>query len=196
MRSPASFFDHSTFSPPLLPRMLTKPPRFASASPWLLRSQRTSRPLARLISGMTSAFLLARSALGLLAGFLARSAFFPRLAFWRPCACASPRERLDAALSPRRLCSCSSVSPGPGCGRHIHHPGSEKLQPESLVIKPAGRLSRCGGTELAGWVSFHKRDKNTHDQLENLKCLSDCSILSKSPLLDCPLSAFFCTSSS
>jgi len=36
----------------------------------------------------------------------------------------------------------------------------------------------------------------THDQLENLKRLSDCSILSKSPLLDCPLSAFFCTSSS
>src|ERR1700677_2849280 len=57
---------------------------------------------------------------------------------WPPCACASPREHLDSAFSPRRLCSCSSVSPGPGCGRHIHHPGSEKLQPESLVIKPTG----------------------------------------------------------
>jgi hypothetical protein len=28
---------------------------------------------------------------------------------WPPCACASPRERLDFAFSPRRLCSCSSV---------------------------------------------------------------------------------------
>lgn len=31
----------------------------------------------------------------------------------------------------------------------------------------------------------------THDQLENLNLLSDCSNLSKSPLLDCPLSAFY-----
>src|ERR1035438_6680723 len=50
-------------------------------------------PLARFISAMTSAFLLARSALGLLDGFLARPAFFAglilaavRLAF----ACVAP----------------------------------------------------------------------------------------------------------
>jgi hypothetical protein len=52
--------------------------------------------------------------------------------------------RSGPAFSPRRLCSCSSVSPGPGCGRHIHHPGSEKLQPESLVIKPLRRNGTGG----------------------------------------------------
>jgi hypothetical protein len=134
--------------------MLTKSRAVCFCQPVTATISANVAPLARLIGVMISALLLARSALGFLAGFLNCALLsFRDWPSWRPCACASPRERLDPAFSPRRLRSCSSVSPGPGCGRHIHHQGSEKLQPDSAVIKPARRLSCCGGTELAG--GFH-----------------------------------------
>ena len=81
-RSPAVFLDDSIFSPPLLPTMLTKPRTVCFCQPAASMISGSVTPLARFIIAMTSAFLLARSALGLLAGFLAPAAFFAGLAFF------------------------------------------------------------------------------------------------------------------
>src|SRR5271170_3811796 len=81
VRSPAAFLDESIFSPPLLPRMLTKPRTVCACHFVAAMISASVAPLARFISAITSAFLLARSALGLLAGFPARAAFFGGLAF-------------------------------------------------------------------------------------------------------------------
>ncbi len=78
-RSPESFFEDSIFSPPLLPRMLTKPRTVCGCQPVAFMISANVAPLARFISVITSAFLLARSAFGLL--FLARLAFFRGFAF-------------------------------------------------------------------------------------------------------------------
>ncbi len=67
MRSPASFFLDSIFSPPLLPRMLTKPRTLCACHPVVAMISASVAPLARFISTITSAVLFARSALGLLA---------------------------------------------------------------------------------------------------------------------------------
>jgi hypothetical protein len=65
---------------PLLPRMQIKP-RTVSACHFVAAMISASvAPLARFIIAITSAFLLARSALGLLAGFLVRD-FFAAVAF-------------------------------------------------------------------------------------------------------------------
>ena len=81
----------------------------------------------RLIGAITSAFLLARSVLGLLAGFLAETAFcglglLRRLAhrLWMFCF-----SRLRAVLGWNRVITGFSL---PGCGRHIDHSSGEKLQ--------------------------------------------------------------------
>src|ERR1700686_5254550 len=79
VRSPAAFFEDSIFSPPLLPRMLTKPRTVCFCQPVAFTISVSVAPLTRFIMATTSAFLLARSA----AGFdcLARGAFFAGLAF-------------------------------------------------------------------------------------------------------------------
>ncbi len=47
------------------------------------------------------------------------------------------------------------VSPRPGCGRHIDHSGSEKLQLKSLAIRQEGGPPPVGdGRELAGFGPF------------------------------------------
>src|ERR1700693_363401 len=81
MRSPASFFEDSIFSPPLLPRMLTKPLMVCGCQSLAFTISASVAPLARFIIAMTSAFLLARSTFGLPAAFLTRPAFFAGLAF-------------------------------------------------------------------------------------------------------------------
>jgi hypothetical protein len=86
VRSPAAFLDDSIFSPPLLPRMLTKPRTVCGCQPVAFMISASVAPLARFISAITSAFLLVRSVFGLPVGFLARFAFFAGLAFfpaWR-----------------------------------------------------------------------------------------------------------------
>src|SRR5579864_4630722 len=81
VRSPAAFLDDSIFSPPLLPRMLTKPRTVCGCQPVAFMISGNVAPFARFIIAITSAFLLVRSAFGLAAGFLARAAFFGGLAF-------------------------------------------------------------------------------------------------------------------
>jgi hypothetical protein len=71
VRSPAAFLDDSIYSPPLLPRMLTKPRTVCACHLVTAMISASVAPLARFISAMTSALLLARSALGLVAVFLA-----------------------------------------------------------------------------------------------------------------------------
>ena len=65
----SGFSDDSIFSPPLLPRMLTKPRTVWACQPVAFIISANVAPLARLIMAITSAFLLVRSALGLPAGF-------------------------------------------------------------------------------------------------------------------------------
>jgi hypothetical protein len=67
----AAFLDDSIFSPPLLPRMLTKPRTVCGCQPVAFMISGRVAPLARFIIAMTSAFLLARSAFGFAAAFLA-----------------------------------------------------------------------------------------------------------------------------
>src|SRR5450432_3059856 len=81
VRSPAAFLDDSIFSPPLLPKMLTKPRTVCACHSVAAIISARVAPLARFIIAMTSAFLLLRSATGLLAGFFALAAFFGGLAF-------------------------------------------------------------------------------------------------------------------
>jgi hypothetical protein len=83
VRSPAAFLDESILSPPLLPRMLTKPRTVCACHLVAAMISANVAPLARFIRAMTSAFLLARSAFGLPAAFLTRAAFFAVLAFLR-----------------------------------------------------------------------------------------------------------------
>src|SRR5580692_11138144 len=61
--------------------MLTKPRTVCACHSVAAMISASVAPLARFIIAITSAFLLARSALGLLAGFQARPAFFAGLAF-------------------------------------------------------------------------------------------------------------------
>src|SRR5580704_12879848 len=87
-------------------------------------------PLARFMRAMTSAFLFARSALGLLTGFFVCRAFFAALTFLavglrRGCRASVP------SFPGIRLCWCSSVSPDRAAVVTIHHSGREKLQGES-----------------------------------------------------------------
>src|SRR3984893_9644267 len=81
VRSPAAFLDDSIVSPPLLPRMLTKPRTVCGCQPVVFMISGSVAPFARCIIAMTSAFLLARSAFGLAAGFFARPAFCAGLPF-------------------------------------------------------------------------------------------------------------------
>ena len=64
VRSPAAFLDDSIIPPPLLPRMLTKPSTVCACHFVTAMISASIAPLARFNSAMTSAFLLARSALG------------------------------------------------------------------------------------------------------------------------------------
>jgi hypothetical protein len=80
VRSPSALLDDSIFSPPFLPRMLTKPRTVCACQPVAFMISANVAPLARFISAMTSAFLLPRSVVGL-AVLLARPAFFAGLAF-------------------------------------------------------------------------------------------------------------------
>src|SRR5690242_17493111 len=71
VRSPAAFLDDSIFSPPFLPRMLTKPRTVCACHLVADMISASVAPLARFIRAITSAFLFVRSALGLPAAFLA-----------------------------------------------------------------------------------------------------------------------------
>src|SRR5580704_9974301 len=77
--SPAAFFDESTFWPPLLPRMLTKPRTVCFCQPVASTISARVTPLVRFIIAITSAFLLLRASV---APFFARGALaaFARLA--------------------------------------------------------------------------------------------------------------------
>jgi hypothetical protein len=80
VRWPASFIDDSIFSPPLLPRMLTKPARCAAAScGGHDLSQGCS--FGALHQRDDFGHLVASAACGLLATFLGWRAFFAGLAF-------------------------------------------------------------------------------------------------------------------
>ena len=78
--------DYSICSPPLLPRMLTKPRTVCAYQPVAFMISGNEAPLARFIIAMTSALLLARSGLALLADFLVRPAFFAVLGLRAPLA--------------------------------------------------------------------------------------------------------------
>src|ERR1700681_3752921 len=73
IRSPAGFFEDSIVSPPLLPRMETKPRTVCGCQPVTSMISASVTPLARFIIAVTSAFLLERSPLSAL--FLAGAAF-------------------------------------------------------------------------------------------------------------------------
>ncbi len=85
--SPAAFFEDSIVSPPLLPRMLTKPLTVCFGQPVVSIISARVTPFARFIIAMTSAFLLVRSAAGFgaflagLAGFIGFAALAAFLAF-------------------------------------------------------------------------------------------------------------------
>ena len=71
VRSPLALSDDSIFSPPLLPRMLTKPRIVCFCQPVAASISASVTPLARFISAITSAFLLLLSGAGFLAGAFA-----------------------------------------------------------------------------------------------------------------------------
>jgi hypothetical protein len=77
--SPAAFFDDPIVSPPLLPRMLTKPRTVCFCQPVASIISANVTPFARFIIAITSAFLLLRSAAGL-AAFIAVAFFGSALA--------------------------------------------------------------------------------------------------------------------
>src|SRR2546429_2118661 len=79
VRSPDALLEDSIFSPPLLPRMLTKPRTVCACQPVACMISSSVTPLARLIIAITSAFLLLRS-VALPPAFLAT--FFAALAFF------------------------------------------------------------------------------------------------------------------
>jgi hypothetical protein len=81
VRSPAGFLDDSIVSPPLLPRMLTKPRTVCGCQPVAFMISGRVAPFARFLIAITSAFLLVRSAFGLPTTFLARPAFFAGFSF-------------------------------------------------------------------------------------------------------------------
>ena len=58
VRSPAAFLLDSIFSPPLLPRILTKPHTVWACQPVASMISASVTPLVRFIIAMTSAFLL------------------------------------------------------------------------------------------------------------------------------------------
>jgi len=74
----AAAFTALPFLPPLLPRMLTKPRTVCGCQPVAFIISASVAPLARFISAITSAFLLARSVFGL-AAFFARRGLLSRL---------------------------------------------------------------------------------------------------------------------
>ena len=80
VRSPAAFLDDSIFSPPLLPKMLTKPRTVCGCHLVMDMISASVAPLARFIMVITSAFLWVPSVFGFADGFLARRAFFAALA--------------------------------------------------------------------------------------------------------------------
>jgi hypothetical protein len=80
VHSPAAFFEDSIFSPPLLPKMLTKPRTVCFCQPVASMISGRVAPLARCIMAMTSAFLFVLSAAGLQAAVLAAFTFFAGLA--------------------------------------------------------------------------------------------------------------------
>src|ERR1051325_8489405 len=61
VRSPAAFFDDSTFSPPLLPRMLMNPRTVCACQPVASMISASVAPFARCIIAIISAFLLLRA---------------------------------------------------------------------------------------------------------------------------------------
>src|SRR5437667_3121752 len=79
VRSPDALLEDSIFSPPLLPRIETKPRTVCACQPVTFMISASVTPLARFIIAITSAFLLLRS-VALPAGFLA--SFFAGLAFF------------------------------------------------------------------------------------------------------------------
>ena len=81
VRSPSALLDDSIFSPPLLPKILTKPRTVWACHLVAAMISASVAPLARFIKAMTSTFLLARSAFGLLAAFFGWRPFFAVLAF-------------------------------------------------------------------------------------------------------------------
>jgi hypothetical protein len=121
---------------PLLPRMQIKP-RTVSACRFVTAIISASvAPLARFIIAITSAFLLAvrfrfgsrlvgpdRLLGGL--GFLGGRALRLRLRYFR-----------RRCVLFRFSRAVHFVSPDRGCGRHMDHSDSEKLQAESWLIRP------------------------------------------------------------
>src|SRR5215471_2758696 len=81
VRSPSAVLDDSTFSLPLLPRMLMNPRTVWACDSVAVMISASVASLVRLIIAITAAFLLARSACGLPTGFLAHAAFFADLGF-------------------------------------------------------------------------------------------------------------------
>jgi hypothetical protein len=65
------FFEDSIFSPPLLPRILTKPRTVCPCQPVVAMISASAAPLTRFSSALTWAFLFARSALDLPPAFFA-----------------------------------------------------------------------------------------------------------------------------
>jgi Protein of unknown function (DUF3738) len=80
VRSPAALREDSIFSPPLLPRRLTKPRTVCACQPVASLIWASVAPLARFIIAITSAFLLRRASWS--PCFLAAAAFFAALAFF------------------------------------------------------------------------------------------------------------------
>lgn len=120
VRSPAALLDDLIFSPPLLPRIADEAPDGVR-----LRARCFRRcALARFMSAITSAFLLVRSAFGLLVGFLAGLAFFAGLACIA-CSSAAPFPVLGLRCSLNRLRSLVSID---RVGRHIDRSGSDEEQ--------------------------------------------------------------------
>jgi hypothetical protein len=83
VRSPAAFLADSIFSPPLLPRTLTKLRMVCFCQPVASVISATVAPLARFIRAMTSAFLLVRDSVVLFCARASREAlrgdFFDRV---------------------------------------------------------------------------------------------------------------------
>ena len=132
------------FSPPLLPRMLTKPRTVCARHLVAAMISGNVAPLLRFIIAMTSAFLLGRSALGLLAAFLALPALGLRSLGLRLAGLILGCDSAGAHLS--LLDRVAVVT--------IHHSSREKLRPESLAIRQEERAIHRGSNQLAGTVPF------------------------------------------
>ena len=162
-RSPSALLDDSIFSPALLPIMLTKPRTVCGCQPVAFMISARVAPFARFMSAITSAFLLARSALGLLPG-LAAVGFFAlalaglRLLFGCSVAVCGVAPLSMVSLLIDFLHDRAAIVT-------IHHSGREKKQAEPAALRGGPNAVIREEGQLAADSLFYRARQKRNEEL-------------------------------